>query len=53
MITTNFMGYKIVKSKSTVSIVKDGICINQTDSLKSAIVHVCDIERIQDRSFIK
>ena len=53
MLTTNFMGYKIIKSKTKVSIIKDGVCINQTNSLKNAIVHVCDLEHVQDRSFIR
>ena len=53
MLTTNFMGYKIIKSNTKVSIIKDGVCINQTNSLKNAIVHVCDIEQVQDRSFIR
>lgn len=53
MLTTNFMGYKIIKSKTNVSIIKNGVCVNITSCIKSAISHVCDIEQVQDRSFIR
>ncbi len=53
MLTTNFMGYKIIKSKTNVSIIKNGVCVNITSCVKSAISHVCDIEQVQDRSFIR